>query len=116
MAPWSRDEAFIDEKHGRKFDVLQAVLREGDRMNNQASEKPRWAGAGWASVVGLISALTACTVFAVALVLALLIEFIVTGSIGEWVDDSFVRTGGRICGATSLLTFVVAFVVGGFRR
>lgn len=76
-----------------------------------AKEKLRWAGAGWASVVGLICALITCTVFAVALVLALLGEFIVTGSIGETVGDSFVRTGGRICGAASLLAFVVGFGV-----
>ncbi len=66
-------------------------------------------------MVGLISAITACTVFAVALVLALLCEFIVTGGIGETVNDSFVSTGGRICGATSLLAFVVAFGVAAWR-
>ena len=66
---------------------------------------------GWASVVALCCVAGTCTVFAVALVLALLCEFIVTGGIGETVDDSFVRTGGRICGATSLLAFVVGFGV-----
>ena len=85
----------------------------------ETKEKSRWAGAGWASVVGLTCALTTCAVFAVALVLAVLGEFIVTSSIGETVDDSFVRTGGRICGAASLLAFVVGFGVAfgvAFRR
>lgn len=70
-----------------------------------------WKRVKWASVVGLISAITTCAVFVVALVLALLCEFIITGRIGETVDDGFVRTGGRICGAMALLAFVVAFGV-----
>ena len=67
--------------------------------------------AGWAAVVGLCATAVTSAVFAVALVLAMLCEFIVTGGIGETVGESFVTTGGRICGATSLLAFVVGFVV-----
>lgn len=71
--------------------------------------------AGWASVIGLICAIATCTVFAVALVVALLLEFVVTGHICEIVDQSSVTIGGRICGATSLLAFVVGFGVVAWR-
>lgn len=67
--------------------------------------------AGWASIVGLISAGVTAAVFAVALVVALLLEFIVTGHFCEIVGESAVTVGGRICGATSLLAFVVGFAV-----
>ncbi len=67
--------------------------------------------AGWAFAVGLVSAGVTAAVFAVALVVALLLEFIVTGHICEIVGESEVTIGGRICGAASLLAFVVGFGV-----
>lgn len=67
--------------------------------------------ARWAAVVGMMSALVTACVFVVALVVALLLEFIITGHICEIVDESAATIGGRICGATSLLAFVVGFVV-----
>ncbi len=66
-------------------------------------------GAGWASAVGLVFAGVTVCVFAAALVVALLLEFIVTGQICKIVDESVATIGGRICGATSLLAFVVGF-------
>lgn len=71
--------------------------------------------AGWASAVGLMSALVTACVFMVALVVALLLEFIATGQICEIVDESVCTMGGRICGAASLLAFVVGFVVAAWR-
>ena len=75
------------------------------------TSKQRSDNAQWAIAVGLMSALVTFTVFMVALCVALLCEFILTGGICEVVDDGVASIGGRLCGATSLLAFVVGFGV-----
>lgn len=108
VTSWRPASTWATGNRGSIFSTMPSRPRkEGTDMVKEFVDR-----AGWASVVGLCATAVTAAVFAVALVLSMLCEFIVTGGIGETVGESFVTTGGRICGALSLLAFVVGFVVG----